>query len=99
MAVLEAWSYGLPVLMTDACNLPEGFAAGAALRTEPEVVPMAGALRCLMAMSDADRRAMGARGRALVQERFAWPRVARQMKTVYEWLLGGGPPPSCVMTS
>jgi len=32
VAVLEAWSYGLPVLMTDACNLPEGFAAGAAIR-------------------------------------------------------------------
>ena len=32
VAVLEAWSYGLPVLMTEACNLPEGFAAGAALR-------------------------------------------------------------------
>ena len=31
IAVLEAWSYGLPVLMTEACNLPEGFAAGAAL--------------------------------------------------------------------
>ena len=25
MAVLEAWAYGLPVLMTDHCNLPEGF--------------------------------------------------------------------------
>lgn len=31
MAVLEAWAYGLPVLMTEHCNLPEGFAAGAAV--------------------------------------------------------------------
>jgi glycosyltransferase involved in cell wall biosynthesis len=32
MSVLEAWSYQLPVLMTDHCNLPEGFAAEAAIR-------------------------------------------------------------------
>jgi glycosyltransferase involved in cell wall biosynthesis len=31
MSVLEAWSYGLPVVMTPECNLPEGFACGAAL--------------------------------------------------------------------
>jgi glycosyltransferase involved in cell wall biosynthesis len=31
MSVLEAWAYGLPVVMTPECNLPEGFACGAAL--------------------------------------------------------------------
>jgi poly(glycerol-phosphate) alpha-glucosyltransferase len=28
MAVLEAWSYARPVLMTSQCNLPEGFSGG-----------------------------------------------------------------------
>jgi poly(glycerol-phosphate) alpha-glucosyltransferase len=32
MSVLEAWAYRLPVLMTEHCNLPEGFAAEAAMR-------------------------------------------------------------------
>ena len=32
MAVLEAWSFAKPVLMTPECNLPEGFEANAALR-------------------------------------------------------------------
>ena len=31
MSVLEAWSYGLPVVMTPECNLPEGFAIDAAV--------------------------------------------------------------------
>ena len=35
MTVLEAWSYAKPVLMTAECNLPEGFAAGAAVRIGP----------------------------------------------------------------
>ena len=28
--------------------------------------------------------------------RFTWPKVAAQMKAVYEWVLGGGHPPDCV---
>jgi poly(glycerol-phosphate) alpha-glucosyltransferase len=31
MSVLEAWSHELPVVMTPECNVPEGFACGAAL--------------------------------------------------------------------
>ena len=36
MAVLAAWAYGKPVLMTPHCNLPEGFAAQAALKIDPD---------------------------------------------------------------
>ena len=98
VAVLEAWSYGLPVLMTEACNLPEGFAAGAALPIGTDRAGIAAGLRRLFALSDAERRDMGARGRALVRERFTWASVGAQMAAVYQWVLGGGPPPSCVLT-
>ena len=97
VAVLEAWSYGLPVLMTEACNLPEGFAASAALPIETDRVGVANGLRQLFAMSDAERRDMGARGQALVRERFTWSSVGEQMTAVYQWVLGGGSPPSCVL--
>jgi glycosyltransferase involved in cell wall biosynthesis len=98
VAVLEAWSYGLPVLMTGACNLPEGFAAAAALPIGTDRAGIAAGLRRLFAMSDAERRNMGTRGRALVRERFTWASVGERMTTVYQWVLGGGPPPSCVLT-
>ena len=97
LAVLEAWSYGLPVLMTEACNLPEGFAAGAALAIGTDRAGIAIGLRRLFAMSDAERRDMGARGQALVRQRFTWRQVGGQMATVYRWVLGGGAPPSCVL--
>jgi glycosyltransferase involved in cell wall biosynthesis len=58
--------------------------------------PLAAALREAMSLSDAERREMGARGRLLVEEKYAWPEIAKQMVSVYEWVLGGGPPPECV---
>lgn len=92
MAVLEAWSYGTPVLMTDGCNLPEGFAAGAAYRCGPEPQSIAAGLDALTIGVDIDRRAMGSRGRALVEQRFGWSLVAGRMSAVYDWLLGGSMP-------
>ena len=62
MAVLEAWSYGLPVVMTDECHLGAGFATGAAIRVAPQPDSIAAGLDQLtLRMSDDDRRAMGAR--------------------------------------
>jgi poly(glycerol-phosphate) alpha-glucosyltransferase len=96
MAVLEAWSYGLPVLMTPHCNLPEGFRREAAISAEPTVESLTRGLQQLMEMSDAVCRRMGTNGRALVEEQFTWPQVASKMLEVYEWVLGGGAPPACV---
>jgi glycosyltransferase involved in cell wall biosynthesis len=96
MTVLEAWAHAKPVLMTPECNLPEGFAAGAALQigTGPEEI--AAGLKQLTEMSDDDRRAMGDRGRILVSTKFSWPQIGEQMRSVYEWVLGGGATPHTV---
>jgi len=96
MTVLEAWAYAKPVLMTPECNLPEGFAATAALRIGTEATDIAKGLRQLFEMVESDRREMGARGRTLVAEKFSWPRIGEQMRAVYEWALGGGAPPDTV---
>jgi poly(glycerol-phosphate) alpha-glucosyltransferase len=98
MAILEAWSYGLPVLMTPECNIPEGFEAEAALHVDPDPSSIARGVRQLSSMSQGERAAMGARGRALVEEQFTWPRVAEQMHGVYRWMLGEAGRPSCVRT-
>lgn len=87
MTVLEAWSHRLPVLMTSACNLPEGFAAGAAMETTTHPDSIAAALERLFAMPDVERCAMGECGYHLVAERFTWPYVADQMLAVYRWII------------
>jgi poly(glycerol-phosphate) alpha-glucosyltransferase len=96
MAVLEAWAHSKPVVMTPECNIPQGFTAGAALNVETGAESIAEGLKKLVEMSETERAAMGARARALAAERFVWPRIAADMKKVYEWMLGGGVKPDCV---
>ena len=97
MTVLEAWAAGCPVLMTDACNLPEGFGAGAAARIETEPTRMAKAFR--RHLPDAAwRRAAGAAGRALVARDFAWDTVAVRFDALYAHLAGRGPAPDFLRT-
>jgi poly(glycerol-phosphate) alpha-glucosyltransferase len=96
MAVLEAWAHAKPVLMTPECNLPEGFAAGAALQIGTTPKEIGAGLKQLAEMSDDDRRAMGACGRTLVATKFSWPQIGEQMRSVYDWVLGSGPTPQTV---
>ncbi len=60
------------------------------------VEPLASALKEMMSMSDEERAAMGARGRAWIQRDFSWENIGLQMKSAYEWLLGRGDCPSFV---
>jgi poly(glycerol-phosphate) alpha-glucosyltransferase len=96
MTVLEAWAHAKPVLMTPECNLPEGFEANAALRIGTTSEEIAAGLRQLVEMSGDDRAAMGIRGRTLVSTKFSWPQIGEQMRTVYEWVLGGGASPETI---
>jgi poly(glycerol-phosphate) alpha-glucosyltransferase len=92
MTVLEAWAYGLPVLMTDHCHLPEGFSRQAAIRVEPLPFSIAEGMRTFLTLSEPERQAMGRRGRELVSASYSWDHVARQFLSVYRWLLGGTKP-------
>jgi len=96
MAVLEASAAGLPVLLTPQCNFPELAKAGAAIEVAPDVAGCEAGLRQMLGLSDAERRAMGQRGKDLVAGSYTWPRIAEQMLGVYHWLLEGGTPPACV---
>ncbi|TWT52648.1 D-inositol 3-phosphate glycosyltransferase [Rubripirellula amarantea] len=96
MAVLEAWSFQLPVLMTPFCNLPEGFEADAAIEVQPESSSISAGLGTLFEMSDAQREAMGHCGRTLVDEKFSWRDAGKKMADVYRWTVSGGTPPDCV---
>ena len=99
MAVLEAWSHHLPVLMTDGCNIPDGFDAEAAIRITTEPDAIADGLQSLDDLGESGRRDMGRRGRFLVEDCYTWDQVAHQMRDIYRWILSDAPRPESVMLS
>lgn len=96
MTVLEAWAFRLPVLMTPACNLPEGFAAGAALSIATAPEAMAETLQNALTTAPQSLRAMGLAGRQLVDHQFTWQKVSDQIGAVYAWCANQGPRPENV---
>jgi len=96
ISVLEAWSYGLPVVMTPQCNIPQGFEYNAAIRVDPKADSIGSGLSTFFALSEDQQKKIGQNGSKLVQERFTWPRVAAEMIDVYKWVLGQGDKPDCV---
>jgi poly(glycerol-phosphate) alpha-glucosyltransferase len=96
MAVLEAWAHGKPVLITPECNLPDGFAADAAIRIRTDVESITQGLRELFRSSPATLRDLGDNGRRLVSAKFSWPILGREMAGLYQWLLTRGDPPACL---
>ena len=96
MVVLEAWSHGLPVLMTPECNFPEQIAAGAAIYVEANSEGVLAGLQRLAGMSGVDRHEMGERGRRLCREQFSPESTSQKMTLVYDWLLGRAQKPGFV---
>jgi len=96
VSVLEAWSYGLPVIMTKACNLPQGFETGAAVCIDTAASGIAEGLLSIMTMSTRERSEMGMRGRRLVERQFSWASHGEQVLSIYAWLHGAGSKPECV---
>lgn len=97
MALLEAFSYKLPVLMSRECNFPEGFTFGAALETGTAPSEIAKALEVFLTMSDAQKDKMALNGRKLIENNFSLPIVASNVLATYKWLLGKARQPKCVM--
>lgn len=97
MAILEGWSYGVPVIMTDECHLPDGFAANAALRITTDPESIRSVVQRFASLDVAEKSAIGDNGRSLVERKFTWETIAEQFNSVYRWLLGSGPQPLCVV--
>jgi poly(glycerol-phosphate) alpha-glucosyltransferase len=96
LSILEAWSWRLPVYMTAACNLPQGFRQGAAIEISNDPMSMAATLSATL--NDSTQLAgLGAAGRALVEQHYTWDRVVADMHKLYSWVLNGGAAPDFIL--
>lgn len=97
MAILEALAARKPVLITTACHFPELAAAGGGIVVEPDRKGVTDGLRALLHRSNADRAALAAHGRALVENRYTWAEQGKRLAAVYRWVDAGGPAPEAVI--
>lgn len=96
LVVAEALASGVPVITTHAAPWEALGERKCGWWTETGAAPLARAIAEATGIGDEERRAMGARGRLLVEERFGWSAVARRMLVVYRWLAGEAGAPECV---
>jgi glycosyltransferase involved in cell wall biosynthesis len=95
LVVAEALAHGLPVITTQGTPWADLPAFGCGWWIGIGVEPLAEALQAALALSDAERAAMGARGLAYVR-RYDWSTIAENMAAVYRWVLEQGGKPECV---
>jgi glycosyltransferase involved in cell wall biosynthesis len=97
MVIAEALAAGLPVITTKGTPWQELRTRQCGWWIDIGVEPLAAALREATSISDQERHEMGRRGRGLVEEKYSWPQIGRDMVAVYQWVLGKGPKPVCVV--
>jgi glycosyltransferase involved in cell wall biosynthesis len=96
MGIAEALANAVPVITTHGTPWKDLIVHHCGWWEEIGVAPLARALREATSLDDSARREMGKRGRELVGQKYSWSRVAREMKSVYAWLLGQGERPASV---
>lgn len=87
IAVVEAMACGLPVVISNKVNIWREVAeAGAGIITNCDSHQVAEAILKLLDDRNS-REEMGKRGKRLVEKKYTWPKIARQMIEVYKQIL------------
>jgi glycosyltransferase involved in cell wall biosynthesis len=97
IVIAEALACGMPVITTRGTPWEDLITHRCGWWVEIGAKPLAEALNEAMRLSDEERRAMGLRGRRLVEENYTWPAAAKKMMAVYRWMLESGLRPECVI--
>ncbi|GGF63739.1 Glycosyltransferase involved in cell wall bisynthesis [Mameliella alba] len=89
LTVPEALLAELPVISTDGAPWSMLPAEGAGWSVPRDESALAGALAEGMSLPEAERRAMGARGRAWARQEFDWDKIAERIEVDYERVAQG----------
>lgn len=84
MVVAEALAHGLPVLATRGAPWPQLEDRRCGWWVETSTTGVEAGLRAAIEAGDAERRAMGERGQAMVRAEFSWEIIADRMAALYQ---------------
>ena len=89
MSVLEAMAAGLPVIVTKPCNMPEVSRHSLGWEIEPRTDHLIFAIQSALGNPRQTNQEIGSRGKQMIEQRYSWPTIGRQMSQLYEWVQGG----------
>lgn len=84
MALLEAASAGLPMLITDTCHMQEVADEGAGVVVPVTIDGLEAGLRRLLSLDDTALVEMGRRAAELIAVRYTWEIIAERLMAAYE---------------
>lgn len=93
LVIAEALAYGVPVITTRATPWEELVTERCGWWVSTGMEALVPALNEATHLAEPELRARGARGRRLIERKYTWEPIGRQMHEVYEWMLGRRPPP------
>lgn len=97
MAVLEAMSYKLPCLISDACNFAGKGINDAFIKSDPEIGELTLALNNLFNNSQNELHMMGEIGYKYVSKNYNWEIINEKFFKLYSWLINGDSKPDFIV--
>jgi glycosyltransferase involved in cell wall biosynthesis len=98
LVVAEALAHGVPVIVTKGAPWSGLVSEKCGWWIDLGVESLAECLREAMSKSNKELFDFGARGRQWMRRDFSWEKIGNMMHETYEWVLGGGSPPTWVIT-
>ncbi|MBW4561259.1 MAG: glycosyltransferase [Mojavia pulchra JT2-VF2] len=96
IAIAESLAYGVPVITTKGAPWQDLQHYGCGWWIEDNQEALKVALVEAMQISAQERKAMGLKGQHLIETKYSWNSIAKEMANVYRWIIGGGELPNCV---
>lgn len=96
IAIAESLAYGVPVVTTKGAPWQELETYKCGWWVDDNQEALMDALIEAMEIPASKRQEMGLKGRELVKVKYSWQSIAKDMASVYHWILTGSEPPGCV---
>ena len=87
IAVLNAWAFSKPVIITDECGFPDAALEGCSVTIKPSSSSIKFGIIACIEMNEDERINMGQKGLNLVKRKYSWEVVAEEIIKVYKWIV------------
>ena len=88
MTVLEAWSHGVPAIITPQCNLNDPELQSCCVMTNPDAASIKESLLTFHALKPDERSAMGQRAKEMIAKKFSRHTVINSLLDIYRQARG-----------